>query len=288
MIERSAPLQLGSDLALRYRYFSRESLAHPAKLHLGLLAWLLDRYTKPGDTIADPMAGMGSTAYAALLQRHVILREIEPRWLTFAKQNAEIILRAGGMFAGSIDVAQSDARLPWDYEADHILFSPPYANAVAATPAAKGMTSHQIRTRLSGVEGGYDKAWDRLLRAYDAGAGGCAAAYLMHYGSHPAQIGHWRGDRYWVAMDAVYARARDALRPNGRMILVIKDHIRRGVQIRVADQTVALCESLGFALIARHARRVHPLSLWQRRRKERGELIVEDEDVLVFARGDRP
>ena len=32
MIERGELLDLGSDLALRYRYFSRASLAHPAKL----------------------------------------------------------------------------------------------------------------------------------------------------------------------------------------------------------------------------------------------------------------
>jgi len=188
MVERGELLELGSDLSLRYRYFSRESLAHPAKLHLGLLAWLLDRYTKPGDTIADPMAGIGSTAYAALLQRHVMLREIEPKWLAFAHENAAIILREGGMFAGTINIAQADARLPWGYTADHIIFSPPYACAVASTPTAKGMTSHQIRARLAGVEGGYDKAWDRLLRAYDSGRGGVVAAYVMHYGQHPAPV----------------------------------------------------------------------------------------------------
>lgn len=285
MIERGELLDLGSDLSLRYRYFSRESLAHPAKLHLGLLAWLLDRYTKPGDTIADPMAGMGSTAYAALLQRHVILREIEPKWLAFCHENAAIILREAGLFAGSIAISQADARLPWGFKADHIIFSPPYACAVAATPTAKGMSSHQIRARLAGVNGGYNKAWDRLLRAHDAGAGGCAAAYLMHYGQHPAQLGHLRGDRYWEAMAQIYERARDGLQSDGRMILVIKDHIRKGIRIRVADQTAALCEQLGFVLIERHARLVRPLSLWQRRRKERGEPIVEDEDVLVFTTG---
>ena len=49
-----------------------------------------------------------------------------------------------------------------------------------------------------------------------------------------------------------------------------------------ADSTVATCESLGFSLHARHQRRVFPLSLWQRRRKEMGLPVVEEEDVLVF------
>src|SRR6185436_5267687 len=119
-------LDLGSDLRLRYRYFSKASLEHPAKLHLGLLAWLIERYTRPGETIADPMCGIGSTAHAALLQRNVILREIEPKWLNLARKNAACITHAAGLFAGNINVAQHDARQPWGYTADHILFSPPY------------------------------------------------------------------------------------------------------------------------------------------------------------------
>jgi hypothetical protein len=113
------------------------------------------------------------------------------------------------------------------------------------------------------------------------------ASLVFHYGDHPAQLGAFRGKRYWTAMEAVYTQAYAALHRGGTMILVIKDHIRRGVHIQVADQTVALCESLGFVLVERHARLVHPLSLWQRRRKERGELIVEEEDALIFRGGKR-
>jgi DNA modification methylase len=274
-------LDLGSDLVIRYQWFTKESLGHPAKLHLGLLQWLIDRYTTPGETVCDPMAGIGSILLAATQQRNVIAREIEPRWLTMCHENAAHIHRQAGLLAGTIDVGQADAREPWGYQADHIIFSPPYACSVASTPTAKGMTSHQIRARLAKL-GGYDKAWDRLLRAYDQGQGGVVAAYVMHYGQHSAQIGHWRGDRYWQAMTQVYAQAAAALRPGGSMILVIKDHIRKGQRIRIADETAARCEALGFSLHARHTRRVWPLSLWQRRRKERGEPIVEEEDVLVF------
>ncbi len=265
MIERGELLDLGSDLALRYRYFSRASLAHPAKLHLGLLAWLLDRYTRPGDTIADPMAGIGSTAYAALMQRHVILREIEPKWLSFAHENAAIILREAGLFAGSITVGQADARLPWEYQTDHVISSPPYACEMSSnTFRRQGILSHKQRLCVEQP--------------------GSAGSIQFHYGSHAAQVGAFRGDRYWAAMTDVYMQARAALRPGGHMILVIKDHIRRGQRVHVTDQTVALCESLGFVLVAHHARLVYPLSLWQRRRKERGELIVEEEDALIFTK----
>lgn len=281
MIERDTLLDLGSDLALRYRYFSRESLAHPAKLHLGLLAWLLDRYTRPGDTIADPMAGMGSTAYAALLQRHVILREIEPKWLAFCHENAAIILREAGLFAGTISIGQADARQPWGVQADRIIFSPPYGCAMSVNEGTRrGILSHRLRLHGAGK---ISDRWKLLIQQSENT--GAMGAEFFHYGTHPAQLGHMRGNRYWAAMADVYTQARAALRPGGTLILVIKDHVRRGVRIRVADQTAALCESLGFTLEARHARRVYPLSLWQRRRRERGELIVEEEDALVFRGG---
>jgi predicted RNA methylase len=284
--EATEVLDLGSDLALRYRYFTRGSLGHPAKLHLGLLAWLIERYTAPGDTIADPMAGIGSTAYAALLQRNVILREIESRWLELAHENAAQIIREAGMFAGIINVGQADAREPWGFEADHVIFSPPYACETKRDPSARARMLLSRLERLGAQRLHYGDRW-RLLAERGDHQAGAAGLFNFAYGSHPAQLGHLRGVRYWSEMEQVYARARAALRPGGKMILVIKDHIRDGQRIRVADETAQRCEALGFCLTARHARRVWPLSLWQRRRKEQGKPIVEDEDILVFTTGER-
>lgn len=281
MIDTTDLLDLGSDLALRYRYFTPESLSHPAKLHLGLLAWLMERYTAPGDTIADPMAGIGSTAYAALLQRNIILREIEPRWLALAYENAAQIIRAAGMFAGAIDIGQADARKPWGYMADHVILSPPYACETKRDPERRGEVLLERLQRLGAKRLHYGDRWRSLAENGDRQAG-ASGLFNFAYGDNPAQIGHLRGGRYWSEMEQVYTQARAALRPGGRMILVIKDHIRHGVRIRVAEETAARCESLGFTLTARHARRVWPLSLWQRRRKEQGKLIVEEEDILVF------
>lgn len=268
-------LDLGSDLSLRYRYFVKASLAHPAKLHLGLLAWLVNRYTTPGDTILDPMAGVGSTLYAALLQRNVILREIEPRWLALAHENAARVIQEAGMFAGAIDIGQADAREPWNAQADHVIFSPPYACRAAPTKNLRvGILAHRLRN----IAPDRRQGWLRVLNE-ESGANG---ALRFHYGEHSAQIGHLRNAPYWAAMTQIYASARTALRPDGLMILIIKDHIKDGVRVCVAEQTAMLCEELGFRLHARHARRVYPLSLWQRRRKERGLLVIEEEDVLVF------
>jgi hypothetical protein len=106
----------------------------------------------------------------------------------------------------------------------------------------------------------------------------------FHYGTHPAQIGHLREERYWKAMCLTYTQAYAALCPHGYLILAVKDHIRDGKRVATASTTRAMCEELDFALHAHHQRSLHNLSLWQRRRKERGEPVVEEEDVLVFKR----
>ena len=49
--------------------------------------------------------------------------------------------------------------------------------------------------------------------------------------------------------------------------------------------TISMCEALGFSSYAHHRRRIQNLSLWQRRRKERGEPVVVEEDILVFKKG---
>jgi len=260
---------------LRHRWYVPESFHHPAKLHLGLVHWLIERYTRPGETIADPMAGIGGTLLAATLQRHVIAREIESRWLDLLYQNAEHMTTQAGLFAGRIAIGRADAREPWGYQADHILFSPPYGCAASTTPTARRMLPY----RLHHLAVPYDTRWRYLV---DKPTPGAMGAVVFHYGSHPAQIGHWRGSRYWQAMRQVYAQASVALQPGGLMMVIVKDHIFCGQRILTADTTLTVCQDLRFALHARHQRRVHPLSLWQRRRKERGEPVVEEEDILIF------
>jgi SAM-dependent methyltransferase len=273
-----ALLELGSDKRLRQRVFGAASFGHPAKLHLGLLAFLLARHTRAGETVADPMAGSGSILLAALWGRHVIARELEEQWLAYLERAAARVQGQGGMFEGElgeISVGQGDARLPWDYQADCVLFSPPYGNEASTTPTAR----RRLPYRLRQLSVPLDERWFKLAERPSAGAMG---AVTFYYGRHPQQVGHLRGPRYWAAMAEVYGQARAALRPGGRLIVVVKDHIRGGRRIPTVEGTIALCEELGFVLAAHYRRRLAQLSLWQRRRKEARQPVVEEEDALVF------
>jgi len=271
-------LELGSDKGQRQRLFGPEFFAHPAKLHLGWLTLLLERHTRPGETVADPMAGSGSILLAALLGRHVIARELEERWQPYLQRAAARVAAQVGLFAGElgeISVGQADARVPWGYQADAVLFSPPYGNEASTTPTAR----RSLPYRLRHLSVPLDARWFKLAERPSVGALGAVAFY---YGRHPQQIGHLRGARYWAAMREVYGQAHAALRPGGRLIVVVKDHIYQGQRVATVAGTIALCERLGYVLVAHYRRRLSQLSLWQRRRREAEQPVVEEEDALVF------
>jgi hypothetical protein len=86
-------------------------------------------------------------------------------------------------------------------------------------------------------------------------------------------------------MHLIYTQASASLRQHGYLILIVKGHIRGRKRMATVALTISVCEELGFRLYAHHQRHLQNLSLWQRRRKERGELVVEEEDILVFKKG---
>lgn len=267
-------LTFESDLPLRTCFFIPESIAHPAKLHLGLLLSIINHYTRPGDTLADPMCGSGSLLLAATMQRDVIVRDCEPRWVALAEANATHLRNHGGLFLGRVDVGQQDAQLPWEYRVDGVICSPPYGCEASKSPLAhRALLYRQLPGRR----------WESLLTRTEQQAGAYGSV-MFHYGTHPDQIGHYRGRRYFEAMRAIYMQAYAAIRPGGQLILILKDHIRDGRRVPTVDLTIALCQEIGFRLADRFQRQLTQLSLWQRRRKEQGLPVVEEEDVLVFVR----
>src|SRR5258708_24298331 len=139
------------------------------------------------------MAGIGSILYAATLQRAVIAREIEPRWLEIAHRNAAHIYHEAGLFVGLMNVGQHNAREPWDYQADHIIFSPPYGNEAGTTANGRRMLPYKLHQALLSFE----DRWQKFLERPNAGTAG---AVVFHYGSHPDQLGHYRVKRYYNFM----------------------------------------------------------------------------------------
>jgi len=112
-------------------HFTQDSITHPAKMNLNLLRWILRTYTKPGDTVLDPMAGTGSTIIiASLLGRHGIAVEYEPKFCEMINENIKRTERHTTFTPkGKMICIQGDARELSKLlkEPDVVITSPPYS-----------------------------------------------------------------------------------------------------------------------------------------------------------------
>ncbi len=101
------------DTTMRKGVFTAESFSHPAKLDAQLQVYLVERYTQPGDTILDPMAGSGTVLLACSLGRNVVYVELEQKFVDMAHGNWEKILQRGpqmGFSMGDAQIICGDAR----------------------------------------------------------------------------------------------------------------------------------------------------------------------------------
>lgn len=160
-------LEFPPDTSWRRKLQPLGARRHPGKLHLGFLAYLLDRYVTPGMIVCDRMAGSGSILAATLppWQARVIANELEPQWFmqmveTWHWMQAGLLPpadhgpahRQRALFApsGSARLLCGDAR---DLNArlaggtDVELFSPPYADALGPGHVGAGLQAYLAEQR---------------------------------------------------------------------------------------------------------------------------------------------
>lgn len=223
------------DTAERKRWFVAASFSHPAKMHLSLQMYLIEHYTKKGDTILDPMAGSGTILVACALERNVICVELEEKFVKMQKDNWEKIKSLGPMLGykmGEATILQSDARNLSGLLADKVIFSPPYEET------AKGRVGG-ICTR--------DESMPQL-----------------EYSHNKENIGNLKSESYLEAMLAVYQECYKVLRDKGLMVLVVKNFIRNKEIVRLDLDTIKLCEQANFHLIEQLKRKLTQQSFWRR------------------------
>jgi len=146
-------LEFKVDTKERKQYFTAESFAHPAKMSLPLQLWLIEKYTKPGDTILDPMAGIGTILVGATLGRNIICVELEEKFCWMMFKNAEKIMQRGpqmGYKMGRVDIIQGDARNLEGLLVDKIISSPPYADIERRDRSKEDWWDEEREKKLSG------------------------------------------------------------------------------------------------------------------------------------------
>lgn len=190
------------DTKLRKELFTPESFKHPAKLDVSLCLWLTERYTKPGDTILDPMAGTGTQMVACTMGRNVILAELEQKFVDMAEANWEKVKTRPriGSPMGECKILKGDSRKLKDVLADVVITSPPYAESVQSSRHS---------------DSGPEQRKDRLVKAgynpddYQLGVGrNCQVVW--EYGKGKENIGNLKyGDVDAIVTSPPYAEAHE-------------------------------------------------------------------------------
>lgn len=406
-----AEIKFRRDTSFRKTLFSPDSFAHPAKMDAQLLLWIMERYTKAGETILDPMAGMGTTMLGCIIGRNVILTELEQKFVDMQKANwgKVSMMPQLGHKMGECHIIQGDAWQLGDILADHAIFLPPYAEnthhsddpkdypAISACAGRKGRvggTAGESSENIANLPYGDidsivtsppyagDKGGEKGILANDNKDIFKGRSYIpsathsdnpdnlgnLPYGSidsvitsppyegieardrskeasfregqpgipkrgdvniskgyttdaiitsppyeeamgdkhhSPAHeriskdkhwdttytergaegnIGNLKGDTYLSAMLQVYEQCYKVLKPGGLMVVVTKNFIRNKKEVRLDEDTIRLCEQLGFEFVERHYRKLPAQSFWRviYQQKYPDAPVLDKEDILVF------
>jgi SAM-dependent methyltransferase len=212
--------------AQRARRYLDISGTHPAKMLPAIAARAVATYTQPGDTVVDPMCGVGTTLVEAVHQgRDAIGIEYEPEWADHAQANlalaqsqgasghGEVICGDGRSIAGLIDPAVRGL-------VALVLTSPPY-----------GPSLHGRVTTKPG--GGVRKEHDR-------------------YSTDPANLAHVGLVGLLDAMGTLLHGAAQVLRPGGIVAMTARPWWRDGQLIDLPGALVGVGEDAGFVLYERN------------------------------------
>ncbi len=315
-------LKFKVDTKHRKDWFTGVSFSHPAKMALPLQLWIIENYTKAGETILDPMSGSGTLLVACSLGRNVIAVELEQKFIDIMKGNWEKIKQRGaqlGYTFGNCQIIQGDARQLEGLLVDKIITSPPYeeamgkkhhspradklaqekSNPTTYTEVDAILTSPPYEGSVSASTGGerdQSSARQREKRLKDKGynpaeyQGGVGRNLEVdfQYSKDDDNIGNLKSGSYLQAMLQVYQSCWDVLKDGGLLILVTKNFIRNKTVIRLDTDTIKLCEQAGFKYLERHQRKLPSQSFWRiiyHQKHPEVEQILH-EDILVFRKGE--
>lgn len=117
-------------------YYSENSIRHPAKMSVLLTRWILQRFTREGETVIDPMSGISTTLLEAVnMNRNCVAVEFEKKFVDWTNENIKLLNKNKPLDRrGKGVVLQGDARdlaNILNKQADKIVFSPPYCKTEA-------------------------------------------------------------------------------------------------------------------------------------------------------------
>lgn len=248
----------------REGFYCRESMSHPAKMPPYLAQAIILSYTNKDESILDPMAGIGTTVIEAVkLGRNATGVEYEKKFVDLCNKNLAITNKIIGGAAGRGIFINGDARKlsnAVQKNFDSIIFSPPYENVVCNQN---------------------DSALNKQIFSYMVPY---SKKKITKDNKDEVNIGLQKGKTYLGGMLRVYKECFNVLRPEGVMILVVRNFRRKGEEIDLRTNTIHLCKLAGFKFFQTCIHTLNVLSIWQKINTKRIPCLLLNtvEYVLVF------
>jgi modification methylase len=253
--------------------------AHPAKMWPHIAATAIARYSQPGETVLDPMCGVGTSLIEAItLGRNGYGVDLETEWVDLARTNVDAAMAAnpgcwGEVFQGdAANLAELLDGRQLRAPVDMVLTSPPYGAVTHGQPDTARVTGGKIRNRA---------------HRYSSGR------------TRPESLVTSSTSKLQAGLEAVFAGCVAALKPSGYMVVTSRPYTHAGELIDFPSFVIRAGLAVGFELAER---RVALLARWDgmklspsvtffhlhnvRRARAAGKPVVAraHEDVLVFRR----
>ena len=256
--------------------YTPESITHPGKMLPAIAQYAIATYTRPGDLVADPMAGIGTTIVEAMhAGRHGVGVEYEARWAALAAANIAHATRQGAPGTGQIftgDARRLPAILP---RSTHgrialVVTSPPYG------PSTHGLV------RTPGPRRG-------------------KVAKLHHrYSDEPGNLAYAGPDTLADGFTAILTAVAALLRDGGHVVVTARPYRHRGELVDIPGMVAAAGLAAGLTLVeecvaliagVRDGQIIPRASFFQttniRNAIDRGEpqWLTQHEDAIILRRG---
>ncbi|MCC3762635.1 hypothetical protein K3N28_06065 [Glycomyces sp. TRM65418] len=250
--------------------------AHPAKMWPHIATTAIARYSKAGDTILDPMCGVGTSVIEAIQQgRNAYGVDLEPEWVELARANIEAAMAAHpGSWGEVVQGDAADLALLLDgtrlrAPVDMVLTSPPYGAVTHGQPDTSRVTGGKIRNRAHRYSTGKAK---------------------------PESLATSSASRLQAGLEAVFAGCLLALKPGGFAVVTARPFTEAGALVDFPSFVIRAGLAAGLtlaerrvALLARWDGALHPHvtffhlhNVREARRQGKKLFARAHEDVLVF------
>lgn len=228
-------------------------MKHLAKMQMFLQQAIYEYVSVPGDILLDPFGGTGTLMMAALEGRTVITLDIEPGYHQLQKDVHAHLLRSHPDMAPCIQLL-GNCKLTMPITCNHVITSPPYANAFKPSKTLTGIVADKYRVNEE----------EFIRYAQTTGNVGMRNTFLFNQD-----------------MEKVYKLCYQSLTPGGTMSIVIKDRIEGGKRTYFSKWINRVCHQIGFKDFA-WFKTLQMGGPWQDIRRSKGEVTVDDEDCIIF------